>query len=48
MNKPKCPKCGSTNVDGIARVVGYFSIIRNWNPSKQAERRDRNRGNYTP
>jgi ribonucleoside-triphosphate reductase len=43
---PRCPHCGSINVYGISRVVGYFSRIDNWNKSKQAELRDRQKGNY--
>jgi len=42
----KCPHCGSTNVDGISRVVGYYSNIKNWNASKLAEFKDRQKGNY--
>ena len=41
-----CPKCGSSNVYGISRVVGYFSVIDNWNKSKQAELKRRQKGNY--
>jgi anaerobic ribonucleoside-triphosphate reductase len=44
--KAKCMHCGSTNVYGITRVVGYFSRIENWNSSKRAEFRDRQKGNY--
>lgn len=42
----KCPQCGSTNVHGISRVVGYYSNINNWNASKTAEFRDRQKGRY--
>lgn len=42
----KCKHCGSTNVYGISRVVGYFSRINNWNKSKQAEFKARQKGNY--
>ncbi|MEM0475385.1 MAG: anaerobic ribonucleoside-triphosphate reductase [Candidatus Norongarragalinales archaeon] len=45
-SEPRCPHCGSSNVYGISRVVGYFSRINNWNKSKLAEFRDRQRGNY--
>ena len=31
----------------IARIVGYYSMLQNWNPSKIAEHNDRRRGNYT-
>ena len=43
---PQCPYCGSENVYGISRVVGYLSRINNWNKSKTAEFRDRQKGNY--
>ncbi|MFW9924436.1 MAG: anaerobic ribonucleoside-triphosphate reductase [Candidatus Thorarchaeota archaeon] len=41
-----CPYCGSSNVYGISRVVGYFSIIENWNNSKKSELKRRQKGNY--
>ncbi|NHJ32280.1 MAG: hypothetical protein FK732_05415 [Asgard group archaeon] len=44
--KPYCPDCGSENVYGISRVVGYFSVIDNWNNSKQAELKRRQKGKY--
>lgn len=43
---PRCPHCGSTNVYGMSRVVGYYSKIDNWNKSKKAEFKDRQKGNY--
>jgi len=43
----KCPHCGSENCYGMSRVVGYYSSISNWNGSKQAELRDRQKGNYS-
>jgi ribonucleoside-triphosphate reductase (formate) len=43
---PTCSYCGSKNVYGISRIVGYFSQIDNWNKSKTAEFRDRQKGNY--
>jgi len=46
MGKAKCSHCGSTNVYGMTRVVGYFSRVDNWNGSKKAELRDRKKGNY--
>ncbi|MEA1997619.1 MAG: anaerobic ribonucleoside-triphosphate reductase, partial [Gemmatimonadota bacterium] len=42
-----CPACGSEDVFGETRVVGYFSKIENWNKSKQyGELSDRQKGNY--
>ena len=41
-----CKHCGSDNVYGISRVVGYFSRINNWNKSKRAEFSDRQKGDY--
>ena len=43
---PSCPYCHSENVIGISRVVGYFSVIENWNDSKKAEFKQRQKGNY--
>ena len=45
-DKAKCPECLSNNVYGMSRVVGYYSIIENWNDSKSAELRDRQKGYY--
>jgi ribonucleoside-triphosphate reductase len=42
-----CPECGSENVSGITRVVGYFSEIKNMNKSKQKEISQRQLGNYS-
>lgn len=44
--KDKCDRCWSTNVVGETRIVGYFSKVPSWNLSKQAELKDRQRGNY--
>lgn len=38
----KC-KCGSTNLDFITRVTGYFSVVSMWNKGKIAELKDRNK-----
>ncbi|MFA5303700.1 MAG: anaerobic ribonucleoside-triphosphate reductase [Candidatus Nanoarchaeia archaeon] len=46
-NSPRCKHCGSTNVYGISRVVGFFSKIEDWNKSKKAEFNDRQKGNYS-
>jgi anaerobic ribonucleoside-triphosphate reductase len=37
----QCPLCGSMNVYGVTRVVGYFSKVQSWNPSKVGELYDR-------
>ncbi|HPJ72694.1 MAG TPA: anaerobic ribonucleoside-triphosphate reductase, partial [bacterium] len=42
----ECAGCGSENVYGLSRVVGYFSRIDNWNRSKKGELSDRHAGNY--
>ncbi len=36
-----CPKCGSENVYGITRIVGYFSKIPTWNKGKIGELKQR-------
>jgi anaerobic ribonucleoside-triphosphate reductase len=41
-----CHKCGSTDIDSISRIVGYFSVINNWNKSKIEELHARHAGNY--
>lgn len=46
MEIAKCGHCGSSNVYGITRVVGYYSRVDNWNVGKKAELRDRRKGNY--
>jgi len=42
----ECPHCGSANVIGISRVVGYYSVIDNWNKGKIGELKDRQKGKY--
>lgn len=43
-----CPECGSSDVVGETRVVGYFSKIQNWNKSKRyGELVARQRGMYS-
>ena len=44
--KDNCPYCGSANVYGLTRIVGYYSRISNWNKSKQGELKDRHKGDY--
>jgi len=41
-----CSYCGSNDVYGITRIVGYYSRINNWNKSKLGELRDRRKGYY--
>ena len=41
-----CDICGSSNVEGETRIVGYFSRISNFNLSKLAELRARQHGRY--
>ena len=42
-----CHQCGSNQVIGETRVVGYFSKIQNWNKSKRyGELVARQQGNY--
>lgn len=36
-----CPKCGSEDIYGITRIVGYFSKITTWNKGKKGELRQR-------
>ena len=44
----KCLECGSKDVVGETRVVGYFSKISNWNDSKRyGELINRQRGRYS-
>ena len=43
----RCTVCGSANVEGETRVVGYFSKVKNWNKSKRdGELPARQRGHY--
>jgi len=37
---------GSYDVTHMTRIVGYFSRINNWNPSKVGELADRHNGSY--
>ena len=36
----------SINLEGITRIVGYYSRVSNWNKSKVSELKDRHTGNY--
>jgi len=44
--KEKCEFCDSLDIYGVTRIVGYFSRVNNWNPSKLAELQDRRGGDY--
>jgi len=39
----RCTYCGSTDVDGITRITGYFTKVSSWNKGKLGELRDRYR-----
>jgi hypothetical protein len=45
-----CPiltgQCEPTKLTHMTRVVGYYSMVSNFNPSKVGELKDRMRGNY--
>ncbi len=41
--KECCSFCGSSSVDGITRITGYFTRTSSWNAGKRAELRDRRR-----
>ncbi len=45
--KERCGHCGSPEVHGLTRIVGYFSRVDNWNKSKHGELKDRRKGNYS-
>ena len=45
--KNHCGHCGSADVHGLTRIVGYFSRVDNWNKSKKGELKDRHAGNYS-
>jgi ribonucleoside-triphosphate reductase (formate) len=47
--KETCSGCGTDDVYGMTRIVGYYSRISNWNKSKLGELEDRrdNPANYT-
>jgi ribonucleoside-triphosphate reductase len=37
----KCPRCKSTDIQGVYRVTGYLSLAERFTPGKTAERKDR-------
>jgi ribonucleoside-triphosphate reductase len=40
-HEQKCPKCNSTDIQGISRVTGYLSLDERFGPGKVQERADR-------
>jgi len=42
-----CSRCGSSDIDSISRIVGYYSVINDWNKSKKGELKARQKGDYT-
>ncbi|MBD7910939.1 MULTISPECIES: anaerobic ribonucleoside triphosphate reductase [Clostridium] len=40
-HEAKCPKCSSTNIQGISRVTGYLSLDERFGAGKSHEREDR-------
>lgn len=48
-NSSACPKCSSTDIQGISRVTGYLSLDERFGSGKSAERYDRiaHNGNNT-
>jgi hypothetical protein len=42
----RCDRCGGSNVESISRIVGYYSIINDWNKSKKGELKARQKGAY--
>lgn len=40
-NEKICPKCSSTDIQGISRVTGYLSLDERFGPGKSGERKDR-------
>ena len=39
-------KRGIPNLTHMTRIVGYYSQVNNWNPSKLGELKDRQAGDY--
>ena len=34
-NTKSCPKCGSTNLDYLTRVIGYLKRVSNFSEARQ-------------
>jgi ribonucleoside-triphosphate reductase len=45
--KTQCPLCGSLDVYGVTRIVGYFSKVQTWNKSKVGELYERVRSDLS-
>jgi ribonucleoside-triphosphate reductase len=41
IEEAQCACCGSTNIEMMTRVTGFFSKIHGWNRGKIGELRDR-------
>jgi ribonucleoside-triphosphate reductase len=41
MPEDDCPFCGSTDINRIRRITGYFSTVDRFNDAKVAELNDR-------
>ena len=41
-----CPHCGSSDLEGITRITGYFTKLSSWNKGKLGELRDRYRNQH--
>ena len=37
----ECHYCGSSRVEGITRITGYFTKLSSWNKGKLGELKDR-------
>ena len=46
--RDSCIDCGSTNVEGITRITGYFTKVSSWNKGKLGELKDRYRSKLNP
>lgn len=34
-NLTKCPKCGKEHLSHYSRIIGYFSKVEDWNPTRK-------------
>lgn len=42
-----CPCCGSKKISFVSRIVGYYSVVKNWSNSKVQELKARESGDYS-